>query len=154
MPSVTRGDWPRYGDYVIARRVTLGMTTQLQLARASGVSDRTISQVEFGRSVRLSTVAAIDSALQWQPGSGRRILAGGEPEPVPGSPGAQQPEADSRPEALRDIVTADDWDDERIQELWELKTMPLDTKRGMIIYYLRGKENSREAEVRPLRQAR
>jgi hypothetical protein len=72
-------DWWRLADYVIARRVELGMRDRRALAEASGVTERTLGKLENGQSVSPSTLAMVENRLGWAPGSCRRILAGGEP---------------------------------------------------------------------------
>lgn len=72
-------DWRRLADYVIARRVELGMRDRRALAAATGVTDRTLGKLENGQRVSPSTLGVIENAFGWGPGSCRRILAGGEP---------------------------------------------------------------------------
>jgi Helix-turn-helix len=75
-------DWRRLADYVVARRVELGMRERRALAAATGVTDRTLGKLENGHRVSPSTLAVIENELGWSPGSCRRILAGGEPSLV------------------------------------------------------------------------
>src|ERR1700722_11612529 len=72
-------DWQRLGDYVVARRIALGMRDRRSLAVATGVTERTLGKVETGRRVSASTLGALDNHLQWAPGSCRQVLAGAEP---------------------------------------------------------------------------
>src|SRR6266700_1755721 len=72
-------DWERLGDYVIARRIALGMRDRRALAAATGVT--------------ASTLGAVENHLRWAPGSCRRVLAGGEPV-SPASAAASQPKFD------------------------------------------------------------
>src|SRR5579863_7903824 len=72
-------DWQRLADYVVARRVELGMRDRRALAEASGVTERTLGKLENGQSVSPSTLGMVENRLGWAPGSCRRILAGGEP---------------------------------------------------------------------------
>jgi transcriptional regulator with XRE-family HTH domain len=72
-------DWRRLADYVVARRVGLGMRDRRALALATGITDRTLGKLENGQRVSSSTLAAIENELGWVPGSGRRVLEGGEP---------------------------------------------------------------------------
>jgi hypothetical protein len=72
-------DWWRLADYVIARRVELGMRDRRALAEASGVTERTLGKLENGQSVSPSTLGMVENRLGWAPGSCRRILAGGDP---------------------------------------------------------------------------
>jgi hypothetical protein len=72
-------NWRRLADYVVARRVELGMRDRRALALATGITDRTLGKLENGQRVSPSTLAVIENELGWAPGSGRRVLAGGEP---------------------------------------------------------------------------
>jgi Helix-turn-helix len=83
-------DWWRLADYVIARRVELGMRDRRALAEASGVTERTLGKLENGQSVSPSTLGMVENRLGWAPGSCRRILAGGEP--IVGTPDLGQGE--------------------------------------------------------------
>lgn len=71
----------RFGHAVKARREELGMS-QSDLAAALGRPVGTLSAIEQGRrktGVSGRTQTALDRALQWQPGSSRSLLDGGEP---------------------------------------------------------------------------
>ena len=72
-------DWHRLADYVVARRVELGMRDRRALAAATGITDRTLGKLENGQRVSASTLGVIENVLGWAPGSCRRIMAGGEP---------------------------------------------------------------------------
>jgi Helix-turn-helix len=72
-------DWRRLADYVVARRVELGMRDRRAFAEATGVTDRTLGKLENGQRVSASTLGVVENQLGWAPGSCRRILAGGEP---------------------------------------------------------------------------
>jgi len=83
-------DWQRLSDYVIARRVELGMRDRRAFAEVTGVTERTLGKLENGQRVSPSTLAMVENHLGWAPGSCRRILAGGEPKAGP--PGREQAE--------------------------------------------------------------
>jgi transcriptional regulator with XRE-family HTH domain len=85
-------DWflRELADYVVARRVELGMRDRRALAEATGVTERTLGKLENGQHVSASTLGMVENRLGWAPGSWRRILAGGEPKV--GSPDLSQPE--------------------------------------------------------------
>jgi Helix-turn-helix len=83
-------DWWRLADYVIARRVELGMRDRRAFADASGVTERTLGKLENGQHVSPSTLGMVENRLGWAPGSCRRILAGGEP--IVGTPDLGQGE--------------------------------------------------------------
>jgi hypothetical protein len=73
-------DWRRLADYVVARRVELGMRDRRALAEATGVTERTLGKLENGQHVSPSTLGMVENRLGWAPGSCRRILAGGDPK--------------------------------------------------------------------------
>jgi hypothetical protein len=83
-------DWQRLADYVVARRVELGMRDRRALAEATGVTERTLGKLENGQHVSPSTLGMVENRLGWAPGSCRRILTGGEPKA--GSPDLGQAE--------------------------------------------------------------
>src|SRR6266581_7306590 len=72
-------DWQRLADYVVARRVELGMRDRRAFAEATGVTERTLGKLKNGQRVSPSTLGMVGNRLGWAPGSCRRILAGGEP---------------------------------------------------------------------------
>ena len=76
-------DWRRLADYVVARRVELGMRDRRAFAEATGVTERTLGKLENGQRVSPSTLAMVENHLGWAPGSCRRLLAGEEPNPGP-----------------------------------------------------------------------
>lgn len=80
-------DWRRLADYVVARRVELGMRDRRALAEATGVTERTLGKLENGQRVSPSTLGMVENHFGWAPGSCRRILAGGEPNAGPSSQG-------------------------------------------------------------------
>jgi len=75
-------DWQRLADYVVARRVELGMRDRRTFAEATEVTERTLGKLENGQRVSPSTLAMVENRLGWAPGSCRRLLAGGEPTVV------------------------------------------------------------------------
>jgi len=107
-------DLRRLADYVVARRVELGMRDRRALAAATGITDRTLGKLENGQRVSPSTLGVIENVLGWAPGSCRRIMAGGEPN---GSSGAQ---ADAR------------YDDPTLRHLASTPGLPPEVVRGLI----------------------
>lgn len=74
-------DWDRLAGAIRERRQALGMTQQ-QLADAAGVTRTTIKNLEGARqpAKRLPlSVAPVEQALGWAPGSARIVLDGGAP---------------------------------------------------------------------------
>lgn len=73
---------------MVSRRVQLGHRTREAFAEASGLSHRTLSYIEKAdeRTYSASTIAQLEHALKWLPGSVEAILAGGDPTPTDGLP--------------------------------------------------------------------
>jgi Helix-turn-helix len=72
-------DWRRLADYVVARRVKLGMRDRRAFAETTGLTERTLGKLENGQRVSPSTLGMVENRLGWAPGSCRRTLEGGEP---------------------------------------------------------------------------
>jgi transcriptional regulator with XRE-family HTH domain len=111
---MTSEDWRRLADYVIARRVELGLRDRRALAAATGVTDRTLGKLENGQRVSASTLGVIENRLGWAPGSCRRILAGGNPDLLAAS------------------QEAADYDDPTLRHLASTPGLPPDVVRGLI----------------------
>jgi hypothetical protein len=107
-------DWGRLADYVVARRVELGMRDRRALATATGVTDRTLGKLENGQRVSASTLGVIENQLEWAPGSCRRILAGGEPAAGPA------------------LHAGAEYDDPTLRHLASTPGLPPDVVRGLI----------------------
>jgi hypothetical protein len=107
-------DWRRLADYVVARRVELGMRDRRALAAATDVTDRTLGKLENGQRVSASTLGVIENRFGWAPGSCRRILAGGEPHM------AGQAHDDS------------EYDDPTLRHLASTPGLPPEVVRGLI----------------------
>lgn len=77
---------------VTARREQLGYT-KTQLATLAGVGLRSVHLVEDGAATqpREATLAGLERALRWAPGSAVQVLAGGEPTLVAVALGADVP---------------------------------------------------------------
>ena len=94
----TSSDWQRLGELVSERRGDLGLT-QEDLRAAGGPSTATQRLIEGGHQSRYqpTILARLETALGWQRGSVRRILAGGDPVIVRDEPDllATTPEPDT-----------------------------------------------------------
>lgn len=87
-------DFDRLADFAVSRRVALGLEREDVAARMNK-SAKTVERIELGHSVRRETLASLEQALEWEPGSTRRVLEGGVPTPtrddaVPTAPAAGQ----------------------------------------------------------------
>lgn len=80
----------RLGQATVARRVQIGLTTREQMAVAAGMSVRLLSDIENAKrtSYDPATLARLEQALGWQPGSAEAVLNGGLPALIPGTVGA------------------------------------------------------------------
>jgi transcriptional regulator with XRE-family HTH domain len=78
---VARGDWDwdRLRGYVLRARVGTALERQADFADAVGVSVQSISNFERGGKLRSGTLAKIEDALGWEPGSAQAVLQGGVP---------------------------------------------------------------------------
>jgi Helix-turn-helix len=106
-------DWRRLADYVVARRVELGMRDRRALAAATGVTDRTLGKLENGQRVSASTLGVLENKFGWAPGSCRRILAGDEP-------------------SLLSAVPVAEYDDPTLRHLASTPGLPQEVVRGLI----------------------
>ncbi|MFI6310836.1 Scr1 family TA system antitoxin-like transcriptional regulator [Nocardia fusca] len=76
-------DWERLAEIAVARRNALGLDSRDSLAQATGLSYRTLTDFERGkRKVSDGTLAIIEQALAWHPGSAREVLRGGDASPL------------------------------------------------------------------------
>jgi hypothetical protein len=87
------GDYARLARFVMDRRVDLDRT-QMEVAHLGGLSLDRVSAIERGeaRNLRPKTIRALERGLDWEAGSVRAILAGGEPIPVATVRDAEAPE--------------------------------------------------------------
>ncbi|WP_157997714.1 helix-turn-helix transcriptional regulator [Mycobacteroides stephanolepidis] len=70
----------RLAQYVRNRRQLIGMPLAKDLADATGITPRTISDLETGkRTLSQGSYSRIEQALRWEPGSVDQILAGSGP---------------------------------------------------------------------------
>lgn len=70
--------WASLAEAVVVRRVELGMRTRSNLAKVSGLTVKTLGEIERNErtSYDRSTLATIEHALCWAPGTIRAILSG------------------------------------------------------------------------------
>lgn len=75
--------WSRLAYIVAKRRRELGLS-QDAIRRAGGPSDVVLSRIEADEEPRPrdDTINKLDKPLQWEPGSARSVLAGGDAVPV------------------------------------------------------------------------
>lgn len=73
-------DWARLARYVTTARLAAGLTSRAAFETATGVTERTLAKLENGQKVADRTLAAVEPALGWKPGSAHQVLTGGEPD--------------------------------------------------------------------------
>lgn len=73
-----RRDWERLSDYVVSWRTRRDISRS-RLAELMGVSTKTVERIENAEPVRTTSLARLEYALGWKPGSARAVLEGGEP---------------------------------------------------------------------------
>lgn len=110
------GDRRRLANYVRARRHALGWHNTRDFAEAAGVSTATISAIETGKNVRANSVAMVEIALGWRPGSAEAVLLGGEPvtDDAP-APAPEKPVTASEVRRLVDMLL-DEYEDPETPE--------------------------------------
>ncbi|WP_141576206.1 helix-turn-helix domain-containing protein [Actinomadura sp. WMMA1423] len=91
-------DWLRLADYLVTERVHRHLDLR-DLAAITKVSERTLGKIENGQRVSRDTLAAIELAFGWPPGTCRSILLGGQPPAAP----------DKSPDAVADGVRYPPW---------------------------------------------
>ncbi|MGW4796133.1 helix-turn-helix domain-containing protein [Nonomuraea sp. NPDC004297] len=86
-------DLQRLARYVVRRRTSLGFKYREDFATVTGLSVRTLGDIERARrTVSDATVAVVEEALGWKPGSFDAILHQGEPEIMESAPPSPEPE--------------------------------------------------------------
>ncbi|WP_433516453.1 hypothetical protein ACQP2T_13325 [Nonomuraea sp. CA-143628] len=104
-------DLQRLARYVVRRRTSLGFKYREDFATATGLSTRTLGDVERARrQVSDASVAVVEERLGWKPGSFEAILEGGEPEIIT----TAEPEQGPDRSALDSLVG----DDPGLQAVW------------------------------------
>ncbi len=73
-------NWQALASAVVRRRVELGHTTRARFVEATGMKARTMGDIETARrtSYDSTTLARLEQALQWEPGTVKQLL-GSEP---------------------------------------------------------------------------
>jgi transcriptional regulator with XRE-family HTH domain len=81
LTSVANDRWDKLGELVTTQRAYLGYSIA-QLAAVSGLSTSTVDSLEHARksSYDPATLASLERALRWKPGSVERALRGLEPQ--------------------------------------------------------------------------
>jgi hypothetical protein len=138
-----KDDWSRLADHVITGRVRKGFGDRRAFAAylqeiGHPVTERTLGNLEAGKSVSMSTVAAIEIGLGWSPGSGRATLQGGEPTKDRADAGHAEDTVavDRRPE-IPPYVTrenTEDWE----WEIWDQLFLLPPRDKEVVIEFVKG----------------
>lgn len=122
---MTDSRWSRLADYVVSRRREIGYGRQVDLVSGSALGMRTLSSIETGERTQYnrSTLAALEQALDWEPGSIQAVLDGGEPTPTED----RAPEPDDYPPGLT----------EHEKSMWDRMDLMDETARMRVIHYYR-----------------
>ena len=95
-------DRSRLGRVVRERRNALRLT-QRQAAVAADVANQTWINVEQGEPVKDSTLAGVDVAMGWAPGSASKVLEGGDAREID-SAAEPKPSVEDRLERIERMV--------------------------------------------------
>lgn len=118
----------RLGALARARRRQLGLTI-VAAAAAAGVSRGTWEALEeASRRTRDAGYAGIERALRWRHGSIEAILHGGDPTPLPGTPGHEDIDPDVDPDTGVRYTDPDE------RDLWRLDRLPAEERRTLIAF--------------------
>jgi transcriptional regulator with XRE-family HTH domain len=81
---VSHPGWLALGRLVVRERRAQRFRTRREFAAHIGISTRTLDSLETGAREAYSadTIAAVEIALGWEPGSVERVVAGSTPSPV------------------------------------------------------------------------
>ncbi len=92
--------WAAAGNAVVNRRVELGMRTRAALAATTGLTVKTLGEIERGErgSYDPATLATVEQALRWPTGHLGAILSGGNVA------APQEPRTDGIPPVLAELA--------------------------------------------------
>ena len=110
--------WVSLGAEVIRRRVELGMRTRRELIERSGISRKTLGQIERGdrESYDRATIAQLEQTLRWPSGAVQQLVSTGRERMVP----LDDPDPlDAKLDRLRTIAgTLNPTDLRRVNDHW------------------------------------
>lgn len=132
------------------RRLELGLRWKGVVERA-GITHQTLLQLRKGQPVADLTIARVEQALEWAPGSIAQIAEGGDPIPLP--PPSPEPENAPRSGRYRPVQVPEglDPDDEDVQRIQAMKLPP--KKKFMYLLQLLEVIEENEQEGKPGRHA-
>jgi len=134
MPTAPAHAWKRLGALLVQRRIELAPRYRQRTVFAAdvGIKWRLLHDIERAKrdSFTPETLAAVEVAYQWQPGSVARVLAGGNPAP------AAAPASTAFPPPGLPPLVREHWADEGVRALWALDSLKEPAKLGLVSYYL------------------
>ncbi|MEV6035958.1 hypothetical protein AB0L65_32715 [Nonomuraea sp. NPDC052116] len=174
-PSMEREDRTQHlADLMERRRIALHLRWD-DVAEAAGISAAFLRKIRSGTGARPLTMAKLEAALNWAPGSIDAILAGGEPADFEASVASRAPvgpdgalgrtsedlEATIRdlaqqlePERVRVLLAGISrserrYEDEAEQKIWEITEIPPVIRRQLIGVYRAALQVAEEEDRRP-----
>lgn len=125
------GDWERLAELAVRRRAHLRLT-QMQVAELGPLSLDRIQAIEGAKRgrYRVATLAALERALRWMPGSVDQILNGGEPTPIP-EPRREPSVSEVVAEAHRDLDRLEALERELARRVTAARKSPKDLERAV-----------------------
>jgi hypothetical protein len=133
MPAPQKAAWKRLGDMLHQSRLDLDPRyDNFELfIRERDITYRVAWDIENNRraNYRPMTLHSVEVAYGWQPGSIRRVLAGGHPV-------LTEVDLGPAPGFVRDNLG-----DDIVRKLWETRRLAADAKLSLIRTYLRRREN-------------
>lgn len=138
----------RLEELMQAKRLELGMKTWRSLATEAGISYETLRALRAGENYAPATAYAVETALQWAPGSIAQILEGGEPTPATqGHSGNQDPGP-----RRSNVIEVEAWsapipdpNDPVEVELWNMEALPEADREEYIALWRAKKSRRRRA---------
>lgn len=123
MPPTPSDAWTRLGQMLVQRRIELAprYRERTVFAEDVGIKWRLLHDIERAKrdSFSAETLAAVEVAYRWQAGSVARVLAGGDPVPIPEPrpvPGDPEPR----------------YTDPALQSIWETPGLSAEIRRALI----------------------
>lgn len=116
-------NWKLLAERAVRRRAELGLS-QVEVAQRGPLSLDRLQNIEGAKRTRyrLSTLLALERALDWASGSVEAVLAGGEPTVTDRSTGARGNDAEEEDQFAKMDRLYEEWkqDPERRQALWTI----------------------------------
>ena len=153
MPSADA--WARLGELLVQRRIEIAprYRERTVFAEDVGIHWRMLHDIERAKrkSFTPETLAAIEVAYRWRPGSVARVLAGGDPLPIAGAPPAAPvdiPEDDPVLEYVRSLPGLSPQDRDSLEGVARSRGLGVPMRRAMVGFVLTMWAQEGQAESR------